>query len=310
MTQYCLLLPQQQNTSTTSSTTSASANYITKNISNNMRFSFFAIASAIAATGALAAPIYALTLEYLEAESYKWGLNKYDGHAFEAAGYDSKVRERFVHIGEHESEHVDVLKSVIKSLYDTPVPKCIYKFPLDDVHVFIAIARALENTGISTYIGAAAGLKGDLLTGTASIATVEARRSSRTGAPFAFDTPLTPKEIITIASNFVESCPFDLGITPFKQLTAELLKATIRLSNKATVSRRSECSLAKGVNGYIYVVITDTANPITLKDDSHILAGPALLFYGHHQSLQPTTISPLWYLFHIVINNSFNIEHI
>ncbi|KAF9993868.1 hypothetical protein BGZ65_010544, partial [Modicella reniformis] len=286
-----------------------------------MRFSIFAIASAIAATTALAAPVmlskrdtasdlntlnYGLTLEYLEDEFYKWGLDRYDSHAFEAAGYDSNVRERLVHIGEHESVHIDVLKRIIKSLHGTPVPKCIYKFPLDDVHAFIAIARALENTGVSAYLGATAGLKGHLLTGAASIATVKAHHSSilnkilgRTGAPYAFDTPLTQKEVITIASNFIESCPFDLGVTPFKQLTAELPSkgydkvevsykgedttaqtwCQFLYGNKVTVSRRSECRLPKGVNGYVYVVITDTATPITLKDDSHILAGPALLFY-------------------------------
>jgi hypothetical protein len=289
-----------------------------------MRFSILAIASAVATTAVLAAPTlfskrdvdsdvailnYALSLEYLEDAFYTWGLNKYDKDDFKKAGYDSVVRERFVHIGEHEAEHVRVLKSVITSLKGTPLPKCIYKFPLYDVHDFIAVARALENTGVSAYLGVAAGLEGDLLTAAASITTVEARHSSflnevlgRTGAPYAYDTPLTVREIITIAANFVESCPFEVPISPFKQLHAKLpikrgekvevsykdedtTKQTwcqFLYSDKIRVSRRSECTLPQGVNGYVYVVVTDTATPISLKDDSHILAGPALLFLGDH----------------------------
>ncbi|KAF9364231.1 hypothetical protein BGX34_002151 [Mortierella sp. NVP85] len=273
-----------------------------------MRFSIVAIASAVATTAVLAAPTlfskrdvdsdvailnYALSLEYLEDAFYTWGLNKYDKDDFKKAGYDSVVRERFVHIGEHEAEHVRVLKSVITSLKGTPIPK----------------SRALENTGVSAYLGVAAGLEGDLLTAAASITTVEARHSSflnevlgRTGAPYAFDTPLTVREVVTIAANFVESCPFEIPVSPFKKLNAKLpikrgekvevsykdedpTKQTwcqFLYNDKVRVSPRRECILPKGVNGYVYVVVTDTATPISLKDDSHILAGPALLFLGDH----------------------------
>ncbi|KAG0290591.1 hypothetical protein BGZ96_005958, partial [Linnemannia gamsii] len=52
--------------------------------------------------------------------------------------------------------------------------------------------------------------------------------------------------------------------------------------NKVMVSRREECKLPDTVSGYVYVVITNTATPITLKDEDRILAGPALLFRGDH----------------------------
>ncbi|KAI1311041.1 hypothetical protein EDD11_003583 [Mortierella claussenii] len=289
-----------------------------------MRFSIVAIASAIAATAVMATPArlskrdtasdlsilnFALTLEHLEAEFYTWGLKKFSAKDFQKAGLESYVRERFVHIGEHESTHVTVLTSVIKSMGGTPVPKCSYKFPLNDVATFLAVARALENTGVSAYLGAAAGLNGDLLTAAASIATVEARHSSflnevsdQLGAPYAFDTPLNPQEIVTIASNFIESCPYNLGVTPFTQLTASLPahgSSKVKTSfagenghkdtwcqflydNKVAVSPRRECKLPKDVLGYVYVVVTDTETPITLKDNARILAGPALLFNGDH----------------------------
>ncbi|KAF8946591.1 hypothetical protein BGZ47_000119 [Haplosporangium gracile] len=289
-----------------------------------MRFSFVAIASAIAATSiVVAAPLrqlakrdkasdlgilnFALTLEHLENEFYTQGLHKFGPDAFKAYHLDHKIRERFVHIGQHESTHVTVLTSVIESMGGTPVPKCTYKFPLDDLETFIAVARALENTGVSAYTGAAAGItSGDLLTAAASIATIEGRHSSflndvvgEDGAPYPFDTPLTPREVVTIATNFIESCPYDLGVAPFKQLTASIKGNRVKTSyekeeagrqewcqflynNKVVVSRRQECKLPPTVTGYVYVVITDTATPITLKDESRILAGPALLFRGDH----------------------------
>ncbi|KAF9944129.1 hypothetical protein BGZ72_002773 [Mortierella alpina] len=289
-----------------------------------MRFSILAIASAIAATTVLAAPTrfskrdatsdanifnFALTLEHLEAEFYNQGLAKFDSRAFKAAGFHGTVRERFVEINKHESTHVTTLATAITNLGGTPVAPCKYKFPLHDVATFIAVARALENTGVSAYLGAAAGLNGDLLTAAASITTVEARHSSflneilgKSGAPYAFDTPLTAKEVFTIASNFIESCPQDIGLTAFTQLTAKLPAegatkvetwfegsdaprqtwCQFLYNDKIRVSKREECALPPGVTGYVYIVITDTATPITFKDDSRIVAGPVLLFKGDH----------------------------
>ncbi|KAF9948720.1 hypothetical protein BGZ72_009414 [Mortierella alpina] len=291
-----------------------------------MRSSILTIVSAIAATVVMAAPHlskrdtasdlavlnYALTLEHLEAEFYKQGLAKFNAHHFKKAyrGKGKQVRERFVHIGEHESTHVSTLIAVVTSMGGTPVEACQYKFPLDTVEQFVAVAQALENTGVSAYLGAASGLSGDLLTAAATITTVEARHSSylneilwQKGAPYSFDTPLTPKEIVTIAINFIESCPQEVGIVPFKQLTAKMPAhgetmvytsyegqeahgdnsyCQFWYDNKVAVSKRSECTWPKDACGYVYVVITDTETPITQKDEEHIWAGPALLFNGDH----------------------------
>ncbi|CAO3566078.1 unnamed protein product [Mortierella alpina] len=252
---------------------------------------------------------FALTLEHLEAEFYKQGLAKFDRNAFVAAGFHHDARDRFVDIGKHESTHVTTLSTTITKLGRTPVAPCKYKFPLDDIKTFIAVGRALENTGVSAYLGAAAALKGDLLTATASITTVEARHSSflneligRSGAPYAFDTPLSAKEVFTIASNFIESCPHDIGLTAFTQLTAKLpVEGATKVetwfegsdaprqtwcqflyNDKIRVSKREECALPPGVVGYVYIVITDTATPITLQNDSRIVAGPVLLFKGDY----------------------------
>ncbi|KAF9946928.1 hypothetical protein BGZ70_002951 [Mortierella alpina] len=291
-----------------------------------MRFSILTIVSAIAATVVMAAPQltkrdaasdlgvlnYALTLEHLEAEFYEQGLAKFGASAFKKVyhGRGKQVRQRFVHIGEHESTHVNTLISVITSLGGTPVEKCKYKFPLDTVEQFVAVAQALENTGVSAYLGAASGLSGDLLTAAATITTVEARHSSylnellwQKGAPYSFDTPLTPREIVTIAINFIESCPQEVGVVPFTQLTATMPghgESTVHVAyegqeahgdnaycqfwydNKVAVSKRSECTWPKDACGYVYLVVTDSATPITRNDEARIWAGPSLLFNGDH----------------------------
>ncbi|CAO3567619.1 unnamed protein product [Mortierella alpina] len=292
-----------------------------------MRFSILTIVSAIAATVVMAAPQlmkrdaasdlgvlnYALTLEHLEAEFYREGLAKFGVSAFKKAyhGRGKQIRQRFVHIGEHESTHVSTLISVIKSLGGTPVEKCKYKFPLDTVEQFVAVAQALENTGVSAYLGAASGLSGDLLTAAATITTVEARHSSylnellwQKGAPYSFDTPLTPREIVTIAINFIESCPKEVGVVPFTQLMATMPghgESKVHVSykgqeahagkkaycqfwfdNKAEVSEITECTWPKDAFGYVYLVVTDSATPISRNDEAHIWAGPSLLFNGNH----------------------------
>ncbi|KAF9130878.1 hypothetical protein BGW39_002519, partial [Mortierella sp. 14UC] len=83
-----------------------------------MRFStiFVAVAALATASFTAAAPAapkpgsnadsltvlnYALTLEHLEDEFYKQGLAKFNETQFSDAGFDAKVRDRFVHIGEH-----------------------------------------------------------------------------------------------------------------------------------------------------------------------------------------------------------------
>lgn len=288
-----------------------------------MRFSILAIASA-AATAVFAAPVslvkrdrasdiatlnFALTLEHLESEFYRQGLAKFSEADFKHAGFDDRVRDRYVHISQHESTHVTFLTDVIKSLHGDPVPPCKYKFPLDSLNSFLAVSQALENTGTSAYLGAAASLEGDLLTAAGTIVTIESRHSAvineilgQSGIPYEFDTPLNGREVITIASGLIESCPFELPFRPFTQLTAKLPgKSDVKVetsfhgeksnvkywcqflyNNKIVVSPREQCALPATAVGYVYVVITDSSAPISLKDDSHIIAGPALLFNGSH----------------------------
>ncbi|KAF9368174.1 hypothetical protein CPB97_004891, partial [Podila verticillata] len=53
-------------------------------------------------------------------------------------------------------------------------------------------------------------------------------------------------------------------------------------NNEVVVSPREQCALPATAVGYFYAVITDSSAPISFKDDSHIVAGPALLFNESH----------------------------
>ncbi|KAF9313671.1 hypothetical protein BG003_004919 [Podila horticola] len=260
---------------------------------------------------------YALSLEHLEAEFFKQGLAKFNASAFSDAGYGGPVRDRLAHIGDHENSHVMVLTNAITKMKGKPVGLCNYTFPLDNVTTFMSMAQALENTGVSAYLGAAAGLRGDLLTAAASITAVEARHASylnelrnQTGFPYDMDTPLTPRMVVTIASKFVKSCPYNITVAPFTQLTATLPAngtGTVKTSftgprcndttslfcqfmygAKTAVSVRSNCTLPADALGYVYVLLTDTKVPITGRNETRIVAGPALLFNGNHNNTAPT----------------------
>ncbi|KAG0314271.1 hypothetical protein BGZ99_008269 [Dissophora globulifera] len=296
-----------------------------------MRFSTITAAIAAVAVTVTAAPLYmgldmastptpstasidilnfALTLEHLEAAFYNYGYDKFDDKAFTDAGFDPRVRDRIGHIMEHENDHVTTLSSVITSLGGNPVPACTYNFPVEIVPEFLAIAQALETTGVSAYTGAIDGLDGDLLTAAGTIATVEGRHSyflnvilGQSGFPYAFDTPLSPRQIITIATSFIQECPFDLGLTPYTHLTATLpaegsTKVTTSFQgqenyaientwcqflygNHLVISPGAECTLPPGAIGYVYVFVTSSKNPVNMPN-SDILAGPALLFNGSH----------------------------
>ncbi|MGI8988952.1 MAG: ferritin-like domain-containing protein [Bryobacteraceae bacterium] len=188
-----------------------------------------AVASRLAAqstpvpAGDIAILNYALTLEHLEANFYTQGLKTFTSVDFANAqfmmglggqiggdvfGFLSLIRD-------HEQQHERKLTSVIKSLGGTPVPVCTYNFGYKTADDFIAIAMALENTGVMAYDGALGQIMTPALrTAGATIATVEARHAAylnqlNGASPFpnAFDTPMTMAQILAIAGPFITSCP-------------------------------------------------------------------------------------------------------
>lgn len=156
---------------------------------------------------------YALTLEHLEYSFYRDGLATYDAAAFGAAGYAANVYDYFGMIRDHEMTHVDTLVTVINDLGGEPVAEATYDFGYTDLAGFINVAKALENTGVSAYEGAAKFLIGEdeLLTAALTIHGVEARHAAYlnglTGEspfPVAFDPPLSPDEVLKIAGPFIK----------------------------------------------------------------------------------------------------------
>lgn len=155
---------------------------------------------------------YALTLEHLEYAFYRDGLETFSAGDFAAVGYAPNVRDYFIMIRDHEMEHVDAISSVIMDLGGEPVPEATYDFGYTDLAGFIQVARALENTGVSAYEGAARFLIGEneILTAALTIHGVEARHAAYlnglTGeSPFpeAFDPALSPDEVLAIAGPFI-----------------------------------------------------------------------------------------------------------
>ena len=151
---------------------------------------------------------YALTLEHLEYAFYRDGLVGFSADIFDAGVYDNLIRVR-----DHEGAHVDALVSIITDLGGTPVQEATYDFGYQNADGFLAVAAALENTGVSAYDGAASAIENvDLLNAAGSIVAVEARHASYLNLvngmdpfPDAFETPLSRAEVLDIAGPFIVS---------------------------------------------------------------------------------------------------------
>lgn len=161
---------------------------------------------------------FALTLEHLESAFYSQGLNNFSAQSFQNAGYGPQVYPLFQQIAAHESSHVSKLTSIIQSLNGNPVPPCTYNFNVPNVNAFVDTAKALENTGVSAYLGAAFGITDhNILSLASSILTVEARQGTMLKIlentnpyPNTFDIGLDSREITSIASQFIVQCNYNL----------------------------------------------------------------------------------------------------
>jgi rubrerythrin len=163
---------------------------------------------------------YALTLEYLEAEFYRQGLENIsedDLCTCKAIGDDSELAERVYEeletIREHEETHVETLASVVEDLGGEPIEEPEFDFGLrvEFPMAFLATAVQLEDTGVSAYAGAAPSIENeDLIPPALSIHSVEARHASflrtltaETSFPNAFDEARSRSEVLDIAGAFI-----------------------------------------------------------------------------------------------------------
>jgi len=241
---------------------------------------------------------FADVLEQLESQFYSQGIAKFKEADFSAAGFTSPtlVAQQLTTIQNDEATHSTILQAVLKSLGAEPLTTCQFNFDsaLTDVATMAATARIVEFAGVSAYLGGATLIDDAvILDHAASILTVEARHStvlnilSGTGTAVAqaFDIPLTPPEILAIASPFISGC--DLGVPPNPTLSITNT-GTVGIGSKLTFSSSAingstdgffcqmmvggapfsislpidECVVPEGINGGVAIWITSDNNPL------------------------------------------------
>ncbi|MFC4449109.1 ferritin-like domain-containing protein [Halorussus aquaticus] len=164
---------------------------------------------------------YALTLEHLENAFYREGLKEFGDDELMQADALSKfgeelrmdVPEHLETVGDHEAAHVDALSATVEKLGGTPVEEGEYDFGYQTPSEFLGVAKALENTGVAAYAGAAPKVvSNDVLAAAAGIHSVEARHASflnlvNSDSPFpnAVDSAKSVDEVLEIAGQFVTS---------------------------------------------------------------------------------------------------------
>ncbi|KAH9059312.1 ferritin-like domain-containing protein [Lactarius vividus] len=266
---------------------------------------------------------FAHVLEQLETQFYQQALTKFQPSDFTAAGFSSAdiPVQQFTAIQSDESAHVTALESIITSFGATPLSTCKFDFTsvLTDVKTMAPVARLVENVGVGAYLGAAHLVEDPVvLTAAASILTIEARHQTvlnmfqgGSAIPQAFDIPLLPQEVLSIAGPFISGC--DLGVPANPALTATntgtittgtsltfsspainrqhgrefplLPLTTIMLVGGAPFSISlplNQCVVPDGINGPVAIWVTSDDQPLNNnardRGSNAIVAGPLMAF--------------------------------
>lgn len=132
---------------------------------------------------------FALTLEHFEAAYYTQALKAVGGADFPTTAQGISDKAAINIISSHETSHVNFLKGVIGA--DAVLPKATYDwtasgafpnpFATGNYGIFLAVAQALEDTGVRAYKGQAPALlsQGAYLTAALNIHSVEARHAAK-----------------------------------------------------------------------------------------------------------------------------------
>lgn len=257
----------------------------------------------------------ALTLENLEESFYREGFAKFKESDFAALGLDKQQIADLQQIGKTEAQHVGLLQSSLAQGGIKPVQRCEYDFGFTDAAGMVKTAAVLENVGVSAYLGAAPLLSDKSILSTAgSILTIESRHQSsirvfskQVAVPQAFDAPLGPRAVFSLAAPFIKSCPegSNLKIEAFPKLAMEQTSGSQALSvgtsfkvkadnggSGATncaftsggvfpggtafsnFSQADGCQVPQGVAGITYVTLTKSAPLSGALTDDIIVAGP------------------------------------
>jgi rubrerythrin len=146
---------------------------------------------------------FAYGLEQLEAAFYEAALKN--------ANLPADLKKLATEFGEHETQHVDVLKQTIEQLGGKAgeVPKAT--FGVTDRESFLRTAVQLEDLGVGAYNGAGPELtSADLIDAAGAIVQVEARhaaalrfRAGEDPAPAPFDAPIPAQQVAAAAQKFL-----------------------------------------------------------------------------------------------------------
>jgi len=260
---------------------------------------------------------FANVLEKLESKFYEEAISKFKDQDFSSAGFSSSQipMEQIKVIQSDEQSHSDFLEGALKSAGQKPLEGCKFNFDsaLTDVDTMIATARALEIVGIGAYLGGATLINDPVILDAAgSILTIEARHSTvtnilagATAVASAFDIPLSPPEVLSIAGPFISGCdlsPLGLSANPSLTITnkgsvqpgtkltfkSDAINGSVsedKLScqmmlggaTSAIVLPFNECVVPDKVNGPVHVFITKDSQPLinNIRDRGVVLAGPA-----------------------------------
>ena len=209
-----------------------------------------------------------------------------------------------------------LLQGAIAGAGVQPVQACNYNFGFTDAQGMVGTAAVLENVGVSAYLGAAALISdGGILTTAGSILTVEARHqtfiraaSGVVAVPQAFDTPLSPKQVFSLAAPFIESCPdgSNLILTAFPTLAmaeganaaAVVAGDSVQLQSEAAANAQfcaftsggapggtrftpftqdAGCQVPQGLAGVVYVNLASEGPLDGVLTDEITLAGPMVM---------------------------------
>jgi hypothetical protein len=162
---------------------------------------------------------FALTLEHLENAFYRDGLDEFSDDELMGADvldpFEGEVRDSvpgyLQTVGDHEAAHVSAISDTIVALGGTPVEEATYDFGYTTPSEFFGVAKALENTGVAAYAGAAPTVDNDdVFNAAIGIHSVEARHAGYLNElngeipfPNVVDEPKTMDEVIAIASQFI-----------------------------------------------------------------------------------------------------------
>ena len=207
---------------------------------------------------------YALTLENLEATFYNTYVPLFNTTAFVSAGLNATDHTYFTIIQAHENAHVTALNSTILARTGRPgvAPCPAYNFGnITTVAQFVAVARALENTGVRAYDGAVNTiLDTGLQVVAATVATVEGRHASYLNGLFNFSLPFPssldnatlPSVILPIAASFISgACPQATGL-----VLPQAVTLTTVIGDPSFVGFNGEHYQVHGIEGKIFNLIT------------------------------------------------------